>query len=100
MGSDFLDLVSPITFDNKAMKFICFINGMKIVFPMFFEGIYKCNKRRPKSIRSLKYLYKIECVVVFADMHGDKAIKDLSEKFVADCCSDHPNAFWTCKQTS
>ena len=41
---------------------------------------------------------KMECSLVFSELHGEKSLKDISEKLQKDCCSDSPNAFWTREQ--
>ena len=41
---------------------------------------------------------KMERSLVFSELHGEKALKDISEKLRKDCCSDSPNAFWTREQ--
>ena len=43
----------------------------------------------------MRNLFKIERATLFADSHGSKAIADLKAKFETDCCSEHPNAYWT-----
>ena len=38
---------------------------------------------------------KMERSKVFSDIHGENALREISEKLVKDCCTDNPNAFWT-----
>jgi len=54
LGSYFLDLVMPVTIDNKALTFSCCLNGFKLTCPMSLKGISRCKNRSPKPQKSLK----------------------------------------------
>ena len=33
--------------------------------------------------------------IAFSDIHGEKALANITAKLIKDCCSEIPNAFWT-----
>ena len=34
-------------------------------------------------------------LIAFSDIHGEKALANITAKLIEDCCSESPNAFWT-----
>jgi len=97
LGSNFLELVSPFTIDKQVETFSCCLKGFKLTCPLSFKGTSKCRKKEVhiQPQQNLKDLFKVECVALFANSHGAKAIADLKEKFEATCCLEHPNVYWT-----
>ena len=94
LGSDFLHQVSPYTVDHYQMNFTCHINKRKVILPLSFTSEIKCRSIKEPEDASIPRLAKMERAIAYSETHGEKMLKEISEKLRKDCCSDSPNAFW------
>ena len=97
LGSNFLHQVNPYLVNHRKCTFTCFMKNKKVVLPLSFRSIPKCriSELPPVSIPNRAQLMKMDRCKVFSEIHGEKALKEITEKLKKDCCSDSPNAFWT-----
>ena len=95
LGADWLHKVSPYTVDTNTMTFTCFLNGKQIVLPASRKGIRRCPAPIPKVIMHSKpaQLAKMDRSKYFSEVHGEKMLKDITEKLKKYCCAESPNAF-------
>ena len=96
LGSEFLARVSPFSVDTKKLVFTCIINNHPIELPIFFHSSPKCPSVVHNSEKKLNpaHLLKMERCIVFSETHGNKALDNIKDKLVKECCSESPNAFW------
>jgi len=70
LGSEFLSRVSPFIIENENMVFKFSLDGQRISFLLFHEGIYWCNRVCRQlvdiSLGNTSELYKLERPVLFA----------------------------------
>jgi regulator of sigma D len=58
------------------------------------EAEKKNNKDSLNKPPSSRDLHKMEKSICYAQIHGEKMLKEIAEKFIRDCTSESPNAFW------
>ena len=76
------------------MTFTCYINKRKVTLPLSFHSEVKCLSTEELEDASIPRLAKMERAIAYSETHGEKMLKEISEKLKKDCCSDSSNAFW------
>ena len=76
------------------MTFTCYINKRKVILPLSFNSEVKCQNITKPDNASIPRLAKMERAIAYSEIHGEKMLKEISDKLRKDCCSDSPNAFW------
>ena len=95
LGSEFLARVSPFSFDLQKMLFSCVINNCTVKLPLSFSFSPKCQSfvQKPVQKNSPAQLMKMDRCIAFSDIHGEKALADITANLIKNCCSESPNAF-------
>jgi hypothetical protein len=65
-------------------------NGTKIQTPLFTEGTYRSRKKEQKVSKqapSSRDLHKMERSICYVEIHGEKMLKEISEKIIIYCTS-------------
>jgi hypothetical protein len=98
LGAEFLELIDPMTINKKEKMFEFYLNGTKIQTPLFTEGRSRSREKEQQKVSeqapSSRDLHKMERSICYAQIHGEKMLKEISEKLITDCTSESPNAFW------
>ena len=76
------------------MNFTCYIHRRKVILPLSFTSEIKCRSIKEPEDASIPRLAKMERAIAYSETHGEKMLKEISEKLRKYCCSDIPNAFW------
>ena len=97
LGSEFLARVSPFSFDIQKMLFSYVINNCTVKLPLSFSFSLKCQSFVQKPVKKVNtaQLMKMHRCIAFSDIHGEKALADITAKLIKYCCSEIPNDFWT-----
>ena len=100
LGSNFLHQVNPYFVNHHKKTFICTFDNKFVRFPLYFQDPSICPipKSSPVQFPNTAQLMKMERSLVFSKLHGEKALKEISDKLRKNCCSNSPNAFWTREQ--
>ena len=79
------------------MLFSCVINNCTVELPLFFNPSPQCQSfvQKPVYKTNPAQLMKMDRCIAFSNIHGEKALADITAKLIKDCCSESPNAFWT-----
>ena len=97
LGSNFLHQVSPYFFNHSKQMFICTFDNKYVRLPLSFRNFPICPlpEQSVVQLANPAQLMKMERSKIFSELHGEKALSEITEKLRRDCCSDSPNAFWT-----